>query len=172
MVLVKQKKLKIPKEFSISFASLKITSTQISPKFHTVCLLLSRMLPLSTETEEDDDESDEENEDTRKPKSKSSVSDEIKKSGSVDFANLSVSHNLGFLVDEKSPKQKTAPELSDMTHLRSVHFHGFGNLLALPFYEMSSFVESKMLKFGSKIPEVIASYTQPRIVRIYPKGKV
>jgi hypothetical protein len=79
-------------------------------------LLKGNMLSVSGEQE--DDESDTEDDEPAGIKTS--------KSNDVDYANLQLVHNLGFLVEDKNKKrEKSEKELSDITHLRSVHFHGY-----------------------------------------------
>ena len=90
--------------------------SEISEKLPGKVLLKGTMLPLSGEAEDYDSDPEEDGAD---PKTTEPAKTE-------DFANLQLIHNLGFLVENNNKNQvKTAVELSDQTHLRAIHFHGY-----------------------------------------------
>jgi len=109
-------------------------------------------------TDADEEEEDEEEEQAEEPKKK----DKKDKKGSKK--------------DEKKPKEKkkpesTAKELSDLIHLKAVHFKGYDQAKASGKpWEMSSFAEGKVNKMVAKQPKEFLDYNTRQLSRIYPKG--
>lgn len=67
---------------------------------------------------------------------------------------------------------KLAKELSDIViYCKSVHFHGFDSITSpRPFYEMSSFTESKAQKLAQEFGTSFIHYNMRHLSRIYPAG--
>jgi len=108
--------------------------------------------------EEEEDEEEEEEEDPRDKKGKK----EEKSSPKVEKKK------------EKKEKKKApsvAQELSDLIHLSACHFGGFGDKAKQgKAWEMSSFSEGKITKFGAKNATDFVTYNSKQLSRIYPKG--
>ncbi|XP_069503789.1 1-phosphatidylinositol 4,5-bisphosphate phosphodiesterase delta-1 isoform X2 [Ambystoma mexicanum] len=92
------------------------------------------------------------------------VSDEDE---AADMDDESVKHKVASKNDNST--LKLARELSDMVvYCKSVHFRGFAN--TKPFYEMSSFVESKAQKLASDSGPSFIIHNTKQLSRIYPAG--
>jgi phosphatidylinositol phospholipase C, delta len=76
--------------------------------------------------------------------------------------------------EEKKDKKKKgaiAKELSDLVHLKAVHFKDFADSKENgKAWEMSSFAEGKMIKITEGDPAGFADYNTRQLSRIYPKG--
>eukprot|EP00698_Gefionella_okellyi_P008306 TRINITY_DN2057_c0_g1_i1.p1 TRINITY_DN2057_c0_g1~~TRINITY_DN2057_c0_g1_i1.p1 ORF type:complete len:642 (-),score=155.79 TRINITY_DN2057_c0_g1_i1:1906-3831(-) len=66
-------------------------------------------------------------------------------------------------------KPSVATELSELIHLKSVHFKSFDRADAR-CYEMSSFSERKVGSFLKKQPQELVAYNRKQMARIYPMG--
>ncbi|KNC52059.1 phospholipase C delta isoform [Thecamonas trahens ATCC 50062] len=69
----------------------------------------------------------------------------------------------------KAPKEKVAAELSQLIHLKAVHFKSFTSELA-DARKMSSFSENKIGKLVKLSSAAMVDYCKRQLARVYPKG--
>jgi len=115
-------------------------------------LLKGKMVSFKDSEDEDPDEN-EEDPSIPTPVDEKELKEEMKKS------------------EKKEKHESTAKELSDLIHLKAVHFPGFPSYKTKNKpWEMSSFSEGKVPKFVTKTPVEYVEYNSRQLSRIYPKG--
>ena len=105
-----------------SFRSASIDSLPSPDELRNKVLLKGTMLSVTGEQEDDESDTEDDEESSAGRKLTKSTSN----SENVDYANMQLVNNLSFLVEDKNKKRERCEKtLSDITHFRSVHFHGY-----------------------------------------------